>query len=58
MGTGEIVDMDIVPEAGSVGGGVVGTKNFYMLSFTRKSVEDEGDEVSFGGVVFADRAVI
>lgn len=54
VGLGEIGDMDVVADAGAVGGVVVGAEDGDGRSLTEGGLEDEGDEVGFGGVVFAE----
>ncbi len=57
VGAAEVVDVDVVAEAGAVGGRVIGAEDFDVFAFAEGDVEDEGNEVGFGGMVFADLAV-
>jgi hypothetical protein len=49
---GEIVDVDVVADAGAVGGGIVGAKNMDRAGGTKGGAKDVGDEMGFGVVVF------
>ena len=57
VGGGQVVDVDVVADAGAVGRGVVGAEDVDRLALAERDLQDERDEVRFGVVVFADRAV-
>ena len=57
VGGGEVVDVDVVADAGAVGGGVVGAEDGDGVDVAPDGHEDAGDKVGFGVVVFADAAV-
>lgn len=57
VGGGEVVDVDVVSDAGAVGGGVVGAENGDSFDVTADGHEDAGDKVGFGVVVLADAAI-
>ena len=57
MGFDEVLDVDVVADAGAVLGGVVGAEEVDVGFFTQGDLEQDGDEVGFGAVVFADGAV-
>ena len=57
VGARKIVDVDIVAEAGAVGGRVVGAEDFDVFAASGGGVDDERDEVGLGVVVLADGAV-
>lgn len=58
VGLGEVEDVDVVADAGTVGGGVVVTEDGEGGDFTGDGHEGARDEVGFGFVVFADGGVV
>lgn len=54
MGLGQVDDVDVVPDAGAVRGGVVGAVDGDVVPDTLGGFQDEGDQVGFGIVVLAD----
>jgi len=57
MGVGQVGDMDIVTDAGPVGGRVVGAVNRDQCLGVLRRPQQERDQVGLGGVVFADLPV-
>ncbi len=55
---GEVIDVDVVANAGSIGCVVVGSKDGEGWAQTLDGLQDNGDEVGFGAVVFTNRAII
>ena len=58
VGLGEVEDVDVVADAGAVGGGVVVAEDGESWDFPGDGHEGARDEVGFGFVVFADGGVI
>ncbi len=54
VGTGQVVDVHVVAQAGAVGGGVVVSEDHHLLALSEGDLDGDGDEVGFGRVVFAD----
>ena len=57
MGGGQVVDVDVIADAGAVGRGVVGAEDVDRLALAESDLQDQRDEMRFGVVVLADRAV-
>ena len=53
VGVGEVGDVDVIADAGAVGGGVVVAVDADRLAATQGDIQDERDEVGFGLVIFA-----
>ena len=45
VGTGKIIDVDVVTQAGAIGCRVVGAKDFQSASLSSSSKDGQGDEV-------------
>ena len=56
MGLGQVGDVDIVPDAGAVLGGVVVAEDGHRLPLAQGHLEDDGDEVGLRVVGLADLA--
>lgn len=54
MGIGQVVHMNVVPDTGSIGRGIVASEDGDGVSSSQRRVEDQGDQVGFRAVVFAD----
>jgi len=54
----EVVDVDVVAEAGAVGCRVIGAENLQGRALAGGGVDGERDEMRLGIVIFADRAVL
>lgn len=50
----EIDDVDVIAEAGAVGGGVISSLNGESRSGTSRGLEGQGDKMCFGKVPFSD----
>ena len=58
VGVGQVLDVDVVADAGAVGRRVVGAEDGDVLALAERDLEDERDQVRLGRVVLADRAVV
>ena len=58
MGLGEIVDMNVITDAGAVGRGIVFAKKLEWAAFSGDGFQSGGNEMSFRIVQFADRATL
>ena len=54
---GQVIDVDVVADAGAVGRRVVGAEDLDVRALAERGLEDERDQVRFGVVVLADGAV-
>ena len=54
VGVGQVVDVDVVADVGAVLGGVVGAEDGDAGAHAEDGLEDDGDQVRFGVVIFAD----
>lgn len=53
VGIGDIEDVDVIANAGAVGGGVIGTEDFELRDEAESGVENFGDEMGFDAMGFA-----
>jgi hypothetical protein len=53
VGVGEVGYVDVVADAGAVGGGVVVAEDEDLFAASEGDIEDEGDDVGLGLVGFA-----
>src|SRR5215813_9352513 len=53
MSAGEIADVDVVADAGTVGRVVVGAENGDVFALAASDLQDQGDEVRFRAMIFA-----
>ncbi len=58
VGTGKVVHMHVVTQAGAIGGRIIGAEDLDVFATSGGGVDHEGDEMGLGVVVFADRAVL
>src|SRR5581483_5732533 len=54
MGLGQINDVDIIPDAGAVGRGIIGAVNLALGGLAERDFEDVRDEVGFDAMMFAE----
>ena len=54
MGGRKVGNMDIVPDARPVGRGIIISENAYGVALPQRNLHDNGYQMSFGAVVFAD----
>jgi hypothetical protein len=57
VGAAQVMDVDIVPDAGAIRGRVVCTVDFKRLLPAQAGLEYQRDDVGFGPVVFARTAI-
>ncbi len=53
----EVFDVDVIADAGAVGGVVVRAEDLDVFTFAHGGLDDQGDQVRLGAVVFADGTV-
>ena len=58
VGTGKVVHVNVVAQAGAIGGRIIRAEDLDVFATSGGGVDHEGDEMSLGVVVFADRAVL
>ena len=58
MGVRQVVDVDVVADAGAVRGVVIRSEDFDVFLFPGEREQDVGDKVGFRFVVFTDQAVL
>lgn len=58
MGVRQVVDVDVVADAGAVRRIVIRAEDFDVFLFPGQREQDVGDEVGFRVVVFTDQAVL
>ena len=54
VGLGEVEDVDVVADAGAVGGGVIGAEDVHGILLAEGDFEDIGDEMGFDAMIFAE----
>ena len=57
VGRGQIVDVDVIANAGAVGGGIVVAENLDTLALSQRHLQHQRNQMRFRVVVFANRAV-
>ena len=57
MRTGEISDVNIVSQAGTVGCGVIRSEDLYFVTPARSRIKDQRNEVGFGIMIFPEFAI-
>ena len=58
VGTGKVVHVHVVAQAGAIGSRIIGAEDLDVLTTSGGGVDHEGDEMGLGVMVFADRAVL
>ncbi len=57
MRLGKVINMDIIPDACAILGGIIISKNIYGFSFSQRCFKDERYKMGFRGVVLTQFTV-
>ena len=57
MGLHQVPDVNVIPDTGAVGGGVVVAEDAHMVPLAQGTLKDDGDQVGLGVVVLADAGI-